>query len=132
MKNAYTYVQRAGIATDRNYPYMGRVGTCHDDKTSFKILNYRDIYDCYDLDRSLKQGPIAVAVDGSHFHSYSIGVFDNCSTNINLPVLLVGVNDIYYTLKNSWGKKWGEDGYIRLRYQDNICGICSYGYYPIV
>jgi cysteine peptidase B len=38
----------------------------------------------------------------------------------------------YWLLKNSWGKYWGESGYIRLAMGDHICGIGNfYEYYKI-
>jgi C1A family cysteine protease len=34
---------------------------------------------------------------------------------------------------NSWGAKWGEDGYIRIsRSKVNNCGISQQGYYPVL
>lgn len=45
-------------------------------------------------------------------------------------MLLVGKGIGYWKLKNSWGPRWGERGYIRLRF-GNTCAICLHGYRAI-
>lgn len=73
--------------------------------------------------------PISVAVDGQNFRSYKNGIFYNCGTNLSLAVLLVGMTDQYWALKNSWGRLWGENGYIRIG-RGNTCGVCNAASYP--
>jgi len=52
---------------------------------------------------------------------------------MNHAVLLVGFNISilrifgisYWRIKNSWGTNWGEDGYFRMTYGKNMCGITN-------
>jgi cathepsin L len=97
----------------------------------FKIKDYATASTCTQLDNALVTRPVSVAVDGYNFASYRSGIFDNCGTNVGLALLLVGMTDFYYNLKNSWGVNWGEGGYIRLIKKNNICGICLYPSFPL-
>ncbi|RXG55067.1 hypothetical protein Avbf_10574 [Armadillidium vulgare] len=90
-------------------------------------------------------GPIAVAIQVTkNLESYAKGVFydPTCSSyNTNAldhAVLVVGygttkAGEDYWLVKNSWGPKWGLDGYIMMaRNRFNNCGIASLASYPIV
>jgi len=41
----------------------------------------------------------------------------------------------YWTVKNSWGSEWGEQGYIRMQraisHKQGLCGIAMEASYPI-
>lgn len=83
--------------------------------------------------------PVAVAVDASTWQSYKGGVFPstacNATATLNHGVSLTGFvatgNSPYWIVKNSWGAKWGENGYINLA-NGNTCGICEAASYPSV
>eukprot|EP00978_Attheya_sp_CCMP212_P011411 scaffold28117_cov56-Attheya_sp.AAC.13 len=74
-----------------------------------------------------KAGPVVVAVAASDWGLYKEGIFTDDgsqSADINHGVALVGygtdeeLGEDYWLVRNSWGKSWGEDGYIRLRRTD--------------
>lgn len=48
-------------------------------------------------------------------------------------MLVVGIKDEYYIVKNSWGRDWGEVGYVRIEigFNKGICGITSFGMIPV-
>jgi hypothetical protein len=36
----------------------------------------------------------------------------------------------YWSIKNSWAQKWGENGYLRLaKDKGNMCGVAAMAYY---
>lgn len=66
------------------------------------------------------------------------GIYDgrNCTSpyGINHFVLIVGYgseNGVdYWIAKNSWGKDWGMDGYIRIqRNTGDLLGVCGMNYF---
>jgi len=85
-----------------------------------------------------ERGPVAVSVDGTRWHSYEEGVFDSCRRNavINHAVTLIGYGETpavkYWTVQNSWGPGWGEDGRIRvLRHEgDDEFQHCGWDHHP--
>ncbi|CAB4309707.1 unnamed protein product [Prunus armeniaca] len=92
---------------------------------------------------ALCEQPVVVGIDahGTNFEHYRGGIYrSECGTDINHSVLLVGMridkatNDQYWILKNSWGEKWGEGGFMKLLKNDGTpgghCGIAMQASYP--
>jgi cathepsin L len=81
------------------------------------------------------RGPISVAVDATNWGPYKSGIFGSCSKlyRLNHGVLLVGVTNTTWKIKNSWNTWWGESGYIQLPADGgaNSCGISQQASYPI-
>ncbi|KAM7226248.1 hypothetical protein CapIbe_022393 [Capra ibex] len=101
------------------------------------------------------QGPITVTINMKLLQQYQKGVIKATPTtcdprHVDHSVLLVGFGKTksvegrqgkaasfgsytrprrsmaYWTLKNSWGPHWGEEGYFRLHRGSNTCGITKY------
>ncbi|XP_039369167.1 cathepsin S-like [Mauremys reevesii] len=74
---------------------------------------------------------------GGEKHPKLEGVYDDprCIEEPNHSVLVIGYGALdgkdFWLVKNSWGVKFGDKGYIRIsRNKGNQCGIASYGSYP--
>ena len=82
-------------------------------------------------------GPLSIAIDATlhDFYFYSAGLYDNtkCASGVDdldHIVLAVGYGtskngERYTIVKNSWSDHWGEDGYIRMSQQSNVCGVAT-------
>ena len=63
---------------------------------------------------------------------------DVCGTSLDHGVLVVGYDHDnktgldYWLVKNSWGAKWGLDGFLKLARGQNTCGINQQPSYPVV
>jgi len=72
------------------------------------------------LMRALLTGPVGIAVAADGWSSYVSGVFDDCVPDaiMDHAVTLVAYGEEddtkYWTIQNSWGDHFGEDGFIRV------------------
>jgi len=125
----FSYMRNKGITTQQQYPYVGYDQQCRIEGGSRKIINYLHPNGCNEILDALSSKPLAVAVDAANWSTYRSGIFTNCGYNVNHYVLLIGVTDSYWKIKNSWGMNWGELGVIRIG-RGNTCGVCTDAYYP--
>jgi cathepsin F len=111
-------------------------GESADTKFAMSISSWTDASstEADDIAASLVDlGPLSVAMDASKLQFYKSGVFNpsKCSTTaLNHALVMVGygtdeADGDYFTIKNSWADKWGEDGYFRIAKADDAgtCGI---------
>ena len=101
-------------------------------KRGFKIKGYVDIPkgNITALANALHIQPISVAVDATDWQLYAGGIFNNCKKRLNHAVLLVAYDAQGWTIKNSWGDSWGENGFMRLARGDT-CGISQMASYSL-
>ena len=148
MEKALRYIKRAGgIQDSTSYPYEAKEGECRFDKAkvAFKgngaaILPVEDKQVLKMI--VAKYGPVAISICANDwFIKYEHGIFvdDDCPSYdefMNHAVLVVGYDTDpkegdYWIVKNSWGAKWGEKGYIRMaRNRNNMCGIATWATIP--
>ena len=81
-----------------------------------------------------EKGPVSIAMDMTldMFHKYRGGISDGmgCSSaadKLDHGVQIVGYNlDAgYWLVRNSYGSTWGEQGYMRLTFGNNTCGLSN-------
>jgi C1A family cysteine protease len=118
------FVKDHGVASESEYPYTAKTGSCKTPGGSFKISGVTTVKGCANVQAAIQNHPLGVSADATNWSRYASGVFNNCGRNLNHDILLVGYSSTYYTIKNSWGTGWGEKGFIRLA-PGNTCGICD-------
>lgn len=66
---------------------------------------------------------------------YSEGIYDDpaCTKDVvNHAMTAVGYTKDYWILKNWWGNKWGENGYMKIKRGTNLCGLSNFAAYAVV
>nr|QOV03077.1 cathepsin L6 [Dysdercus peruvianus] len=141
----FNYIRDNGIDLEASYPYETKSGDCRFNASEIgaKLKGYAKTlqYDEEALKVAVaKVGPVSVGMDASKqsFHHYTGGIYyeKSCSSKrLNHAVLVVGYGTEngtdYWIVKNSWGKRYGEHGYIRVaRNKKNHCGIATRPAYP--
>ena len=138
------WLKNNGIESEADYPYSGHIGTCQADPSKYIdmiITGYKQLPSPCDEDEMAEflyeTAPLIVGLNATPLQTYSGGIIDKpssqCPTSgINHVAILVGyghddaTDKDYWTVKNSWGKSWGEDGYFRIKRGSGTCGINSY------
>jgi len=148
MHEALIYA-REGLETSKDYPYKAKGGPCRADDSKIFIKDSGVTFLPDGDEETMKQvvakfGPVSVGIDAAlaSFQFYHKGVYldkscGNALRWIDHGVLVVGYGHDeeskldYWIVKNSWGAKWGEDGYVRMaRNHNNTCAITSYATIP--
>lgn len=145
------YVMQEGgrIATAASYPYAGQRQACKTNNLNHINLGNVQYNPIPEGDETklaeavTNHGPVFIGIDADSrlFMFYKAGVLkiDNCPTrrqDMDHAMVIVGygydnvVRAPYWIIKNSWGTKWGENGYLRLaKDSGNMCGVASMAYY---
>lgn len=137
------------IATDASYPYAAAKKQCRTndiDQVYLGNIQYESLPEGDEkrLEEAVTTyGPVFIGLDAEsrRFMFYRSGVLkiDNCPTrrqDMDHAMVIVGygydkaVKMPYWIIKNSWGTRWGENGYLRLiKDSGNMCGVASMAYY---
>jgi len=150
---AVDYVNRVGLKSTEDVPYVGVAQKCNDGsdgalsllrgsssvgqrRVSTGLQGWSKLPEnqARPLMQALLEGPVAISVSAEDWAMYRSGIFDGCPRDsiIDHAVLLLGYGKDasynYWTVQNSWGNSWGEDGRIRLlrhnsaAEDDDFCG----------
>jgi len=145
---AFNYIRDHGMTTEETYPYHAVDETCYFDKsmTTVTTTGPHNITagDEDELHSALANaGPVSIAFQVvGDFRNYESGVYtstecDNGPMDVNHAVLAVGyghntTSDLpYYTIKNSWGDSWGNQGYFDMESGVNMCGVAVCNSFPL-
>lgn len=144
MDHAFSWIEHhRGLCTEEEYDYHAKQGVCRDCTPVVKVTGFQDVEPNNEeaLKAAVAQQPVSVAIeaDQKEFQFYKSGVFDKkCGTQLDHGVLAVGYGEEggakFWKVKNSWGEKWGENGYIRMtrgaKTRHGQCGIAMVPSYP--
>lgn len=140
---AAEYAVKNGICNEASYQYSAREGACQA-STCRVVVPHRGILGYKTVDpkdeRALMEAvgkqPVGCSISANSqvFQLYKGGVLSKqCGIQINHAVLIVGYGadrgQVYWLIKNSWGDKWGEGGYVRFARGipgSGECGIKTY------
>ncbi|XP_062984644.1 procathepsin L-like [Elgaria multicarinata webbii] len=154
MDLAFQYIKRnGGIDSEDSYPYIATDRNNCSYKPEYNAANDTGfVHIQFGDERALMKavasiGPVSVGIDADHksFQFYASGIYYEPACfrrHMNHAVLVVGYgfegveeddNKKYWIVKNSWGKTWGDKGYILMaKDRHNHCGIASDASYPLV
>lgn len=129
-----------GMTSDKNYPYYPVKENCHYSKIknpTNKFASFSFISPgANSLKKTLQKTPVNVGIPiNKNFLKYKSGIFDdeNCAEEaigghaMAIVAYHKGNGDDeagYFTLKNSWSQRFGENGYIRIKATGGK-GICE-------
>lgn len=125
--SAFNYTKKPGLPDEAQDPYKAYNTSCKSNLEPVQKIHKWAYVGSKGKAPSVEQvkaaifhhGPLAVTVNGS-FSGYSEGVYNRCNSyNTNHMVTLEGWDDEgeYWIMRNSWGTKWGEDGYMRIKWR---------------
>ncbi|KQK12093.1 ervatamin-B [Brachypodium distachyon] len=147
--NAFKYIAAQGLTSQEHYPYEGSQGTCEVDFETpvFARINGYAFVPPNDGDAMLRRvalQPVATIIHISKtvMMRYHGGVFKGpCGSNRMWHAMTVvgygshqGDGD-YWVVRNSWGTRWGEGGYMHISRdgggKSGVCGILYNAMYPL-
>ncbi|KOC66659.1 Putative cysteine proteinase [Habropoda laboriosa] len=143
MDNAYKAIERlGGLELETDYPYDAKNEKCHFLKNKAMVQVAAAVNITSNETKMaqwlVKNGPISIGINANAMQFYVGGIahpfkFLCDPETINHGVLIVGYGMKeyrlfnrklpYWIIKNSWGPRWGEQGYYRIYRGNGACGL---------
>lgn len=153
---AMKWIEKNGLADENDIEYTAAEGSCvtssslvetslrdsgaiakHSATNSLGLVGWETLPSnkAQPLLSALMAGPVAVSAAATEWFLYDNGIFDSCTKDaiIDHAITMVGFGQDagtnYFTIQNSWGPTWGENGFIRIfRHEtpaldDAYCGV---------
>lgn len=139
--------ENGGISSAADYPYEAKAGECRrseKEKVKIDMKGYGFMMKDGDdvlMSAVAELGPIMISIDTDHesFMHYASGVYydEKCTTEVNHGAVVVGYGsedgEDFWIVKNSFGEKWGESGYVRIiRGRGKDCSVADVPMFPIL
>lgn len=135
---AYQYVIKAGgMEAETSYPYKGIDGNCNFNRSKVvaHISSWRYVSRMAGDENSTmlpfvySTAPLSVCVDAASWQLYNGGVLRTCGQSIDHCVQITGFSTVnglpVWNVRNSWGADWGNQGYIYVERNRNLCAIAT-------
>jgi len=132
---AYAYViQAGGLETEKSYPYTATNQNCQF-QSSLVVASISNWYYVTQTNNETHMqvslyntAPISICVDASSWQFYNGGIIkNNCGQNLDHCVQLTGFGTSdgtpFWWIRNSWGTSWGQQGYLQVERNKNLCGV---------
>jgi hypothetical protein len=137
-ESAYEYVKCAGgIELDSDYPYTsggGRTGRCkfNSGRIAVSISGYHSVRRGESaLKSALNEGPASLCLAAQSWQDYEGGILEKCDNEVDHCVQGTGYSgSSYWRIRNSWGTRWGERGFIRIAQGKDLCKVSDDTTYP--
>jgi C1A family cysteine protease len=142
LENAFDFIKRNSLPTTAQIPYHSGSnllsGTCSEivstQSSSVDVVSVESNSDALAAAVSIQPVAITIKIPSSVLKSYLSGVLSHSECDEDggfyhaAVVVGYGTDPVsgldYWTLRNSWGPSWGENGYLRIEKSDaNLCGV---------
>jgi len=145
--NAVKFIEKeGGLEFESDYPYTAHRSKACNFNESLSRVRVAGVVDFKKGEEDsmakwlISNGPISIGINANAMQFYRGGISHPWKalcrpSSLDHGVLIVGFGVAeypafnktmpYWIIKNSWGPKWGEQGYYRVHRGDNTCGVSS-------
>merc|ERR1711939_723970 len=139
MDFAFKYAETNKMEQESDYRYTAKNGNCKYNMNEgvMNTVGFKDVApnnpSALMAAIDLHVVSIAIEADKQVFQHYTGGVIDSsaCGKKLDHGVAAVGYTSDSFIVRNSWGPRWGDNGYVQISNSDsNVCGILSAPSWP--